>query len=83
MDSMPHLEALRESIANSPFIINRVSRRRDDETTIPRKSIPVTVTVSIGVADSIGDVSSPWDVLKLSDKALYLAKEQGRNRVSE
>jgi diguanylate cyclase (GGDEF)-like protein len=39
------------------------------------------VTVSIGVADSSGSTSSAWDLLKLSDKALYRAKDKGRNRV--
>lgn len=80
-DARPYLEELRESIASSPFIINRVSRRKDDEKTMPRKSKSVTVTISIGIADSSGEVSSPWDVLKLSDKALYRAKQLGRNRV--
>jgi diguanylate cyclase (GGDEF)-like protein len=82
-DCMPHLEALRKAIADSPFVINRMSRRKKDETTISRKSRRVTVTISIGVADSHAEVTSPWDVLKLSDKALYRAKEAGRNRVSE
>ena len=80
-DARPHLEELRETIASSPFVINRVSRRKDDERTMPRKSKSVTVTISIGIADSSGEISSPWDVLKLSDKALYRAKKLGRNRV--
>ena len=80
-DARPHLEELRKSIASSPFVINRVSRRKDDERTMPRKSKSVTVTISIGIADSSGEISSPWDVLKLSDKALYRAKNLGRNRV--
>jgi len=82
-DSKKHLEALRRSIADSPFVINRVSRRKNDETTMPIKSRSVTVTVSIGVADSSGNATSPWEVLKLSDKALYRAKDSGRNCVCE
>lgn len=80
-DARPHLETLRESIANSPFIINRASRRKNDKKFKRKKNKSVKVTVSIGVADSKADVSSPWDVLKLSDKALYRAKAKGRNCV--
>jgi len=80
-DAIPHLEALREVIANSPFVINRASRRKDERKEKKNKNQSVTVTVSIGVADSNGDVTSPWDVLKLSDKALYRAKGKGRNCV--
>lgn len=80
-DASPHLETLRETIANSPFVINRASRRKSDKKVKNRKNKAVRVTVSIGVADSKANVSSPWDVLKLSDKALYRAKAKGRNRV--
>jgi len=81
-DARQHLDDLREAIANSPFVINRVSRRQNDEKTIPNKSKSARVTVSIGVADSSAEVESPWDVLKLADKALYRAKKKGRNLVS-
>lgn len=80
-DASPHLETLRETIANSPFVINRASRRKSDKKVKNKKNKAVRVTVSIGVADSKANVSSPWDVLKLSDKALYRAKAKGRNRV--
>ena len=70
-DARPHLETLRQTIANSPFIINRASRRKSDKKVKRRKNKAVKVTVSIGVADSKSNASSPWDVLKLSDKALY------------
>ena len=79
----PHLEELRETIANTPFIINRASRRKADKKFRKKKNKAVKVTVSIGVADSKSNVSSPWDVLKLSDKALYRAKAKGRNRVCD
>jgi diguanylate cyclase (GGDEF)-like protein len=81
-DSRPYLDELRDTIAKSPFVINRISRRKDDEKTIPNKRKSVRVTVSIGVADSSIEVESPWDVLKLADKALYRAKKKGRNLVS-
>ena len=80
-DASPHLETLRETIANSPFVINRASRRKNDKKVKNKKNKAVRVTVSIGVADSKANASSPWDVLKLSDKALYRAKAKGRNQV--
>jgi len=92
-----HLDDLREKIANTPFVINRESRRIKDKKANNRKPKAVTVTVSIGVADSKTKVKatkgqqktlskrlakeSPWDVLKRSDKALYKAKQKGRNCV--
>ncbi len=41
------------------------------------------VTMSVGVATNSGDdsFSSPEELLQTADKALYLAKEQGRNQV--
>jgi diguanylate cyclase (GGDEF)-like protein len=82
-ESVRYLEAMREAIASKPFIIRRVGRRDDDAITKPVKNNSVTVTVSIGFADSSGSKTSPWDVLKQSDKALYRAKGKGRNCVSE
>ena len=42
----------------------------------------VSVTVSIGVAESSADRRRPADVIKAADQALYRAKGGGRNRVS-
>lgn len=42
---------------------------------------PLSVTVSIGVATAAAENSDPEVVLKSADKALYRAKENGRNRV--
>ncbi|HLZ39635.1 MAG TPA: GGDEF domain-containing protein [Candidatus Sulfotelmatobacter sp.] len=42
---------------------------------------PLSVTVSIGVATSAKRDSDPEALLKAADKALYRAKENGRNRV--
>ena len=80
-DAEPHLDSLRQTIATTPFVVNRASRRRSDNKVIQKKINSVKVTVSIGIADSENDVASPWDVLKLSDKALYRAKAKGRNCV--
>ena len=82
-DAWHHLDALREAIEKSPFVITRADRRNYKKKTKQNKSKSVTVTASIGIADSKGEISSPWDVLKLADKALYRAKGKGRNCVSE
>lgn len=82
-ESVRHLEALREEIANKPFIIRRVGRRANDNRTAPVENNSVKVTVSIGFADSVGKESTPWDILKRADQALYRAKGKGRNCVSE
>ena len=39
------------------------------------------ITVSIGVVSLVQDISTPWEMFDLADKALYFAKENGRNRV--
>jgi len=84
-DAKPHLDKLREIIASTPFVINRVSRRKSDGKTKASKNKSVQVTVSIGAADSkskkLSSKMGAWDVLKLSDKALYRAKGKGRNCV--
>ena len=41
----------------------------------------LSVTVSIGVATAASDEKGPEAVIKSADKALYRAKENGRNRV--
>jgi diguanylate cyclase (GGDEF)-like protein len=88
-DATAHLEGLRELIADTAFVVNRRSRRNSDNTSKlsagrkkPNGSKTVQVTVSIGVADSAQDGGTPWEVVKRADKALYRAKQKGRNRVS-
>ncbi|MGE0491986.1 MAG: diguanylate cyclase [Vulcanimicrobiota bacterium] len=77
------LEALRESIANSPLVLRGDNRPQKKPKTPspqkgPRKS--VSVTISIGVAGP-GAKQTPEQVLKEADKALYRAKKKGRNCV--
>lgn len=82
-ETLAHLEDLRESIAATPFVVYRAnSRRSSDKKVKPAKNKTVTVTVSIGVADSSDDkIAGPWEVLKQADKMLYRAKGKGRNCV--
>jgi diguanylate cyclase (GGDEF)-like protein len=46
-----------------------------------RFSGDLDVTISIGVACWRGDMNGPADLLHAADKALYIAKETGKNRV--
>jgi diguanylate cyclase (GGDEF)-like protein len=82
-----HLEALRGTIASATFTL----RDKDRPEKMPKdqkksgavnKTDTVSVTVSIGVAGPSGNTVDPDDVLKAADKALYKAKQAGRNRVS-
>lgn len=88
-DVIPHLNALLEKIASTPFVINRANRRNSDNTIrkIAKDNLDtkqtVQVTISAGVADSQHSAVSGWEILKISDKALYRAKRKGRNCVSE
>jgi diguanylate cyclase (GGDEF)-like protein len=85
-ESIPHLEILRQIVEELKFTIRSRERRigkakkmkkhkesRDQE----------KITISIGVADDKGRSSSPQDVIKAADQALYRAKRDGRNRISK
>lgn len=77
-EATPFLEELREEIAKSKFVLREDTSKRKKGTN--RK---LNVTVSIGVADSTHKQVTPEDVIKMADKALYRAKENGRNCVSK
>lgn len=91
----PHLEALRESIADYPMTIRSQKRPQNNEKKSDRKQQQagkrlrssssgkgqVTVTVSIGVAQRIDSLKTPQQVIKAADQALYQAKRKGRNKV--
>jgi two-component system, cell cycle response regulator len=61
-------ERLRQSVEVAPFRINR-----------PPNSL--RITVSIGMASSVGGDDSADGLLHRADQALYRAKREGRNRV--
>jgi PleD family two-component response regulator len=42
----------------------------------------ISVTLSIGIAEKNDELRSPGDVIKAADRALYRAKNKGRNRLS-
>lgn len=84
---LPHLEQLRADIASYRFNVRgadrpapaREGRRRRSGTGADTQ---VTLTVSIGIAESDGAMRTPREVLASADEALYRAKQRGRNRLS-
>lgn len=83
-EALPHLEAVREAIAASSFTLRGHDRPRQKPQQ-PRTSggarKQVAVTVSIGVAERDERKTSPPQVLRAADKALYRAKKGGRDQV--
>ena len=61
-------ERIRRQVAGSPF---RVLAGEE----------LLTVTISIGVAASLGEGDTPQTLIRRADEAMYEAKDRGRNRV--
>lgn len=77
-EAVPHLERLRENISKSRIPISKGSKKSSSSRRIKK----VSITISCGVADRNEKHSSPMDVIKAADAALYKAKEKGRNCVA-
>lgn len=83
-DALPALEAVREEVERAQFVLRRPGRPRRK----PRKPKAggggqrVKVTVSIGAAQCSEQHAEPEQYLRAADKALYRAKDEGRNRVA-
>ncbi|MCO7518883.1 MULTISPECIES: GGDEF domain-containing protein [unclassified Pseudomonas] len=85
-ECLPHLESIREMIANYAIQLrDQNSRPQDDSTGRQRRgggaNTTVSVTISIGVAERQVEHRNPDEVLKSADQALYSAKGAGRNCV--
>ena len=77
------LDILRQSIAENRFVVRSFFRPRTRPEKLPSRDNQkrLAVTVSIGCAQRTQSDRLPADVIKRADKALYHAKETGRNRV--
>jgi GGDEF domain-containing protein len=86
--AMPHLEALRGSIEAYKIALRAPDRPNKPEPDTRKRGTfrdanSVSVTISIGVAERTENTATPEDVIKAADKALYRAKDKGRNQVSK
>jgi len=84
-EAVPHLDALRQSIQDSGFVVrsrNRPRKKPDRPVKPHPPGKKVSVTISIGVAERSNGHGTPDEVIKAADQALYRAKKGGRNRVS-
>ena len=79
------LESLRASIEAYRMLLRGDSRNQGKQAARGRKrpvERPLSVTISIGFAERNPQLKLPQTVIKAADKALYRAKQQGRNRIS-
>jgi len=65
-DTISTSERIRVSIENDTFMVN---------------NIEIKVTISLGVASMTDEATSIYNIIGNADKALYRAKETGRNKV--
>jgi diguanylate cyclase (GGDEF)-like protein len=85
--ALPYLEGLREEVESYRLAMRGSERPRKVKNGKRqpgsfRGGEGVSVTISIGVAERNERLVTPQAVLKAADRALYRAKEKGRNRVS-
>lgn len=85
-EAVPHLEELRKAIASYQLRLRSVDRPKKPKEGKQQRGSKgegetVSVTVSIGVAASVGG-RKPTEIVKEADQALYRAKRGGRNQLS-
>ena len=86
-EALPQVEKIRADIAAYQMAVRRPDRPKDPKTGTRLRQLRspekiLSVTVSIGIAEPDDQRATPAEVLVGADRALYRAKEAGRNRVS-
>lgn len=87
-EAIPFLEEVRKNIATYQLVLRGNDRPKEAKEgkklrASERGDKSVSVTISIGVAESSDSLRSAEEVLKAADKALYRAKSKGRNQLSK
>jgi len=83
-ECLADLEALRQAVEDTRFILRRrfrSKRKREKVVTNKGPGQRVPVTISIGVAEKSERHAEPDLVVQAADRALYRAKDGGRNQV--
>jgi GGDEF domain-containing protein len=82
-----HMEQTRRTLEKREFLLRVLDREKPNfikeltQKTKPKPEKGVQITISVGVAYSNPKTKSYEDVIHSADKALYKAKEKGRNQV--
>ena len=74
-----------KNVENSPFMLRNKKRPKTKKDNVKKKqrdAIPLTITISIGLAERTAELVTADDVIKQADNALYKAKKNGRNQVA-
>lgn len=75
-----------KKVANNPFMLRDKKRPKIRQTDTNKKNStkakPLTITISIGLSEYTQEQAHAEDVIKQADKALYKAKNNGRNQVA-
>ena len=84
---LPQIESVRARVEAYRMAVRSGDRPKDAEAGTRMRSLrspekTLSVAVSIGVAEADSAHATPAEVLRAADKALYRAKQAGRNRVS-
>lgn len=85
-EAKPFLEDARAAVAASSFVVRSAGRPKKKP---KKRSIlsfrsarrALSVTVSVGAAERVDRSQSPGELIRKADRALYRAKNRGRNRV--
>lgn len=86
-EAVPYLDALRRNIESYEMALrsgDRLAQPKPGKRPRARRrgAKTVSVTVSIGVSERSERLPAPDDVIQAADKALYRAKNKGRNQIS-
>jgi GGDEF domain-containing protein len=87
-EAIPFLEDVRKTVAAYQLVIRGSDRPKQEKDGKKQRSSgsgekSVSVTISIGIAESGDSPRNTGEVIKAADKALYRAKNKGRNQLSK